>query len=144
MAKKTKRKTLVKSLDTIFSEYIRLKNANKQGFCTCVTCGKNGFWEKDNIHAGHFMSRKNFLTRWDERNVFPQCHYCNTYRYGEQYKYSLFLGKEISEELLDLSHNVVKFSDVYYCGLFNHCFIGWNYFLLSLEANKNKAGAFRS
>jgi len=111
MSKKPKRKTLVKNLDTVFSEYIRLKNANKQGYCTCVTCGKSGYWEKDGIHAGHFMSRKHFSTRWDETNVYPQCHYCNTYQYGEQYKYSLFLGKEQSEKLLNKSRNIVKFTD---------------------------------
>jgi len=112
MPKKAKRKTLVKSLDTVFSEYIRLKNANKQGFCTCVTCGKTGYWEKDGIHAGHFMSRKHFSLRWDERNVFPQCHYCNTYKYGEQYKYSLFLGSDISETLLQESHTIKKYTDI--------------------------------
>ena len=112
MSKKIKRKTLVKNLDTVFSQYIRLKNANKQGYCTCVTCGKTGYWEKDGIHAGHFMSRKHFSTRWDETNVYPQCHYCNTYKYGEQYKYSLFLGKEQSEKLLDKSHSIVKISDI--------------------------------
>lgn len=112
MSKKPKRKTLVKTLDDIFSQYIRLKNANKQGYCTCVTCGKEGYWEKDGIHAGHFMSRKHFATRWDEKNVYPQCHYCNTYQYGEQYKYSLFLGSNLSEELLSKSHTVVKYTDI--------------------------------
>lgn len=112
MSKKTKRKTLVTTLDTIFSKYIRLKNSDADGYCNCVTCGKKGYWEKDGIHAGHFMSRKHYSTRWDERNVKPQCGYCNTHKYGEQYKYSLYLGKETSEDLLELSHQTVKFSDI--------------------------------
>tara|TARA_R110002012_G_scaffold319658_1_gene540931 strand:+ start:750 stop:1151 length:402 start_codon:yes stop_codon:yes gene_type:complete len=112
MSKKTKRKTLVTTLDTVFSKYIRLKNSDANGYCNCITCGKKAYWEKDGIHAGHFMSRKHYSTRWDERNVKPQCHYCNTHKYGEQYKYSLYLGKETSEDLLELSHRTVKFSDV--------------------------------
>ena len=111
MPKKIKRSTLIKTLDDVFSQYIRLKNADKNGHCTCVTCGKKGYWEKDGIHAGHFISRKHYATRWDEKNVHPQCHYCNTYQYGEQYKYSLFLGANLSEDLLSKSNIITKYTN---------------------------------
>tara|TARA_R100001510_G_C7638664_1_gene196484 strand:- start:178 stop:579 length:402 start_codon:yes stop_codon:yes gene_type:complete len=111
MPKKIKRSTLIKNLDDIFSQYIRLKNADQDGYCTCVTCGKKGFWEKDNIHAGHFISRKHYATRWNEKNVHPQCSYCNTYQYGEQYKYSLFLGSKLSEDLFCQSNIITKFTN---------------------------------
>ena len=39
--RKISRKGLIKKLDTIFSEYIRKKNADKRGFVTCITSGKN-------------------------------------------------------------------------------------------------------
>jgi hypothetical protein len=109
--KKPKRKTLVKNLDDIFSKYIRLKNADKNGFCTCVTCGKKGYWTKDNIHCGHFISRKHYATRWDERNVSAQCHYCNTHKYGEQYKFSLYLGADLAQELYLKSKTICKITN---------------------------------
>jgi len=110
MAKKISRSRIVKYLDIAFSRYIRLKNADKTGYCTCVTCNREYHYKK--IQAGHFMSRKNYSTRWDERNVYPQCYGCNVMQQGKQYEFSLFLGKQVSEELLYLSKKIVKFSDI--------------------------------
>ena len=76
--------------------------------CTCVTCGKQYHWK--NIQAGQFMSRKHYSTRWDENNVFAQCVGCNMFKQGEQYKYSIFLGSELANELYLKSKEVVKFS----------------------------------
>lgn len=106
---KPSRKTLVKKLDTVFSEYIRRRYA-KNDIAECVTCGKKDHWKK--LQAGHFMSRKHYSTRWDERNVEVQCNACNVFRYGEQYKFSIYLGKELSDELYLKSHQTVKFSNV--------------------------------
>jgi len=111
-AKKPTRSKLVKKLDVVFSQYVRLSNADSRGFCTCVTCGKQGHWKTGGIQAGHFISRKHYSTRWDERNVKPQCVACNVYRSGEQYKYSLYLGNNLSEELYSKSKNIVKFTNV--------------------------------
>jgi hypothetical protein len=111
-AKKPTRSKLVKKLDVVFSQYIRLSNADKRGMCTCITCGKVGHWKTSGIQAGHFISRKHYSTRWDERNVKPQCVGCNVYRYGEQYKYSLYLGDNLSTELYEKSKNVTKFTNV--------------------------------
>jgi len=107
-AKKPTRGKLVKKLDVVFSKYIRLSSADNKGMCTCVTCGKQYHWK--NIQAGHFMSRKHYSTRWDEKNVKPQCVGCNMFKSGEQYKYSLFLGLELSNELYLKSKDIVKFS----------------------------------
>jgi hypothetical protein len=108
MAKKASRKTLVKNLDTIFSEYIRRRYA-KNEIAECVTCGKKDHWKK--LQAGHFMSRKHYVTRWDERNVEVQCMACNVFRYGEQYKFSKYLGQDLSDKLLAKSREMVKFTD---------------------------------
>jgi hypothetical protein len=110
MAKKPTRSSLVKKLDTVFSQYIRLSNADNNGYCTCVTCNKKIYWKE--IQAGHFMSRKHYSIRWDERNVKPQCKACNVFRYGEQFKYSLYLGQDLSNELHSLSHKTIKYSNV--------------------------------
>jgi hypothetical protein len=106
-AKKPKSK-LVKELDVVFSQYIRLSNS-KNGFCTCVTCGRLYEWKK--IQAGHFMSRQHYSVRWDERNVKPQCYGCNVMQQGKQFEFSRYLGEELSEELYLLSKQTQKFTE---------------------------------
>jgi hypothetical protein len=57
------------------------------------------------------MSRKYYSTRWNEENVQVQCVACNVYRYGEQYKFGIYLGKEKSEELLAESRKTLKITN---------------------------------
>lgn len=109
MPKKLSRKKLIVKLDNIFSKYIRLRDADKEGYCRCVTCGQKYHWKK--IQAGHFISRKHYATRWNEQNVHAQCVGCNVFKYGEQYKYSLYLGSKVSSDLLNKSHESVKYAD---------------------------------
>ena len=108
MPKKLTRSKLIKKLDAIFSRWVRLSNSVNE-ICTCVTCGKESHWK--DIQAGHFISRKHYSTRWDERNVLPQCVGCNVFKYGEQYKYSLYLGNKLSKNLLIESRNIIKFTN---------------------------------
>lgn len=107
-SKKPTKSKLVKKLDILFSKWVRLSNSDDQGYCYCVTCSKKYFWKE--IQAGHFMSRKHYSTRWDEDNVKPQCVGCNVYKSGEQYRYSVYLGKEKSEELYNKSLEIKKHS----------------------------------
>ena len=109
-SKKPIRSKLIKKLDVVFSQWVRLSNADHSGYCTCVTCEKRFHWKE--IQAGHFMSRKHYSTRWDENNVHPQCVACNVYRAGEQYKYSVFLGQYQAEELYLKSQEIIKYNNV--------------------------------
>jgi hypothetical protein len=106
--KKQSRKTLVKNLDTIFSTYIRRKDAIND-IAECVTCGKKDHYK--NLQCGHFMSRSNYSTRWEENNVGVQCYGCNISRSGEQYKFSQYLGDMLSNEMFVKSKQTVKFAD---------------------------------
>jgi 5-methylcytosine-specific restriction endonuclease McrA len=108
MSKKPSRKTIITKLDSIFSQYIRLRYS-KNEIATCVTCGKQDHWKK--MQNGHFVSRKHYATRWDEDNCQVQCSGCNVFRYGEQYLFSKYLGADLSEELLMKSRKIQKFSD---------------------------------
>jgi hypothetical protein len=108
MAKKPSRKTIITKLDSIFSQYIRLRYS-KNEIATCVTCGKQDHWKK--MQNGHFISRKHYATRFDEDNCQVQCSGCNVFRYGEQYLFSKYLGADLSEELLIKSRKIQKFSD---------------------------------
>jgi hypothetical protein len=109
MAKKVSRSSLVKKLDTVFSQYIRQRYA-ESGIAICITCGKQDEWKK--LQAGHFMSRRHYSTRWNEDNVQVQCYGCNVMRSGEQYLYSKYLGETMSITLLNESRKTVKFADV--------------------------------
>jgi len=108
------RSKVVKKLDAVFSEYIRLRNADKNGNVTCFTCGKVEHWKGKGMQAGHFQSRKHYATRWDETNVQVQCSGCNVFKYGEQYKFALNLDKHFgdgtAEELFIKAKEIVKFS----------------------------------
>ena len=78
--RKPSRKSIVKKLDQVFSLYVRNKYA-KNGFCECITCGRK--YPIKQIQCGHFMSRKNYSTRWELENVAPQCFGCNCMQQGK-------------------------------------------------------------
>lgn len=82
-------------LDKVFSEYIRLKNANDAGYCRCVTCGKYFYWR--NIQNGHYMSRRYMATRYSEMNCHPQCMPCNVMQHGNIPQYRMWLVKTYGE-----------------------------------------------
>jgi hypothetical protein len=113
LSKKVSRKNLVKRLDTVFSQYIRLRNANPQGIAECYTCGKRDDWKR--LQNGHFQSRKHYGTRWDETNCQVQCVSCNVYKYGEQYKFGVRLDEDFgygtAERLHTKATQITKYSN---------------------------------
>ena len=109
---------LKKELDTIFSVYIRLREANEYGYCQCFTCGVVRHY-KDGMQNGHFQSRKHLATRFSEDgNCEVQCVKCNVYSWGEQYKFSLALdakyGEGRAQELEFLARTTLKISRAEY------------------------------
>ena len=112
MAKKLTRSKLVKKLDAVFSQYIRLKDADEFGNATCFTCGKVDHWKK--LQNGHFQSRKHYSTRWDEINCQVQCAGCNVFKYGEQFIFGknldLEYGSGCSESLYYKAKQITKYS----------------------------------
>lgn len=113
VSKKPLRKNLIKELDTVFSQFIRLRYA-KNEIAECVTCGKKDHWSK--LQNGHWASRRHYSTRWDERNCNVQCASCNVFRAGEIYLYTKYLcsqyGDNFPEELYAKSQTNCKFTDV--------------------------------
>jgi len=109
---------LKKELDTIFSVFIRLREANEYGYCQCFTCGVVRHY-KDGMQNGHFQSRKHLATRFSEDgNCEVQCVKCNVYAWGEQYRFSLALdakyGEGRAEELEFLARTTLKISRAEY------------------------------
>jgi ribosomal protein L29 len=124
MKKPKKRKTLntknykelEKELDKIFSEYIRLRDADAQGFVFCITCGKPHYWSDGHrINCGHFLPRGRKATRFDERNCHGQCVMCNKWKSCEWdvYKQRMIelYGKEVVEELKQKSMTGISYNN---------------------------------
>jgi hypothetical protein len=118
MVKKKTQKYWKAKVDKPFHEYIRRRDAdNDTGYCKCVTCSKTiHFTESD---AGHFIGRQYLSTRYDERNVKAQCRKCNRFDYGRQFEFSIYLGNDLSQELLQQSRSILKLSDPEWKDLFN-------------------------
>ena len=111
MAKKERAK-VIERLDKVFSEFIRRRYADDRGFVRCYTCGAEKHWKE--VHAGHFMSRSKYATRWNETNVQVQCVSCNIFKAGEQYKFGVHLDEEhgegTAEEMMYLANQSGKFT----------------------------------
>ena len=114
MPSKLSRSKIVKKLDAIFSQYIRLKDADHKGDVSCFTCGKVSHY-KVGMQCGHFQSRKHYATRWLEMNVAVQCVGCNMFKSGEQYIFGKYLDEKFgygtAEELYIKSKETVKYSN---------------------------------
>ena len=128
--KKPTRKSLVIKLDTIFSQYIRRKDAINE-IAECITCGKRDHYKK--LQCGHFMSRSHYSTRWLETNVGVQCYGCNISRSGEQYKFSQYLGDNLAQEMYIKSKQIVKFADIDLIDMIEY----YNTKILALESKEN-------
>ena len=113
MAKKASRSKVIKQLDSVFSKYIRQRDAVNE-IATCFTCGKRDHWKR--LQNGHFQSRKHYSTRWDETNCQVQCAGCNVFKYGEQFLFGQNLdvkyGLGTSNELYLKAKKTVKISTV--------------------------------
>lgn len=109
--KKLTRSKLIKKLDSVFSKYIRRKDAIDD-VAKCVTCGVERHWKE--LQCGHFQSRSHYTTRWDELNVGVQCISCNIFKNGQQYLFSRYLDKHYGEgtsnELFLKSQTLGKFT----------------------------------
>ena len=86
------KKSLKKKTWKVFSQYIRLKYADEDGYVTCYTCGKRLFWKK--AQAGHAIGGRTNSVLFDEELVRPQCKRCNIFLGGN---YQVFITKLIKE-----------------------------------------------
>ena len=105
-----------RKLWTLYSEYIRRKDANADGCTNCVTCGKYLHWTE--LQAGHFLAGRSNGILFVEGNTFPQCVGCNVFKHGnleEFYPYMLkTFGDEKIQELKRLKRTTVKLDSTWY------------------------------
>lgn len=95
--KKHSRKWLVRNLDKIFSEFIRLRDQK------CVLC-----FSKIDLTCGHIFSRTAYSTRWDEENCHCQCWGHNFSHTYDPYPYLLWFQNKFGKEKLDALHRRYK------------------------------------
>ena len=98
-------KRLTARLDKLFSEYVRRRDADKNGVVRCCTCNTPHHWKDGD--CGHFVPRDRKAVRWDKRNSHFQCPFCNRFRSGEQHKHGEYIdkryGKGTAQYLQDIS-----------------------------------------
>ena len=101
------RKRLVKTLDKIFSKYIRLRDKG-----ICFVCGK----QEEFMQCGHLFSRVAYNTRWDEENAFCVCAGCNLRHEFDfepmRARYVSFLNQEKYDEIYQKFHSKDKLSNL--------------------------------
>lgn len=104
LKKKAPSKTKLKAeLDRVFSLYIRHRDSYR-----CCTCGKE---DPAQAQCGHYISRANMNTRWDEDNCNCQCVGCNVFKNGNMDEYALFMIKKHGQDILNEMNrrkNIVK------------------------------------
>jgi len=103
-----------KEVAKTFQKMIRIEAADRDGICTCVTCGEKDHWNSGNIHAGHFVSSRSNGVLFDERNCHPQDVRCNVFLGGNQEKYSAFMlfwyGQDVIDEINASRNSTVTFT----------------------------------
>jgi len=103
-----------KALETL-QKLVRIKAADDNGYCTCVTCGNIDLWSS--MDGGHYIA-KGHSSYWAlvEENIHPQCKSCNGFgmKYGTAAnQYTLYMidmyGREFVEEMENKKREQVKY-----------------------------------
>lgn len=95
-------KSYKKGVWEVFSLYIRARDADNNGICTCCTCSKKLFWRGVECQAGHFVSGRTNNILFDEQIVHAQCSHCNQYLSGNVWEYGKFLRMKYAYSYNDL------------------------------------------
>ncbi len=92
----------------MFSKFIRARDADWNGYCKCISCGRVKKWN-DSIDAGHYIPKgSDSALKYNEINVNAQCsYYCNKMKSGNQLLYRIGLVGKVGEEKvkqLEMAH----------------------------------------
>jgi len=94
------------ALWSMFSKFIRARDADKRGYCHCISCSICKNWKE--MDAGHYQSvGSDRALKYNEINVNAQCYSCNVMKSGHLIEYRRGLVNKHSEEIvkkLELSH----------------------------------------
>lgn len=79
-AEKRARRLAIAEADKWFSEWIRLRDSDANGWATCITSGRRLPWRQ--VDCGHYVSRAKWSVRYEERNAHAQSKMANRYQGG--------------------------------------------------------------
>ena len=114
MAKSKSLPKLKKQALELIQLLVRVKAADDNGYCKCVTCDAVSKWN-DGMQGGHFISRGK--TKWClvEENIHPQCAGCNGFGmkyHNKEAVYTLYMqdmyGNDFVQNMLDTQGELVK------------------------------------
>jgi len=77
--RKISKKGLKKKCWKLMSLWVRLKNADKNGYVRCITCDKIKHFRQ--MDCGHL---RHGVLDYYEKNLAPQCDFCNRFNSGQR------------------------------------------------------------
>lgn len=89
-----------KQLWPVFSQFIRIRDSDQEGYCKCFTCGWVKYWKDGD--CGHGIGRQHMATKYDEKNNHFQCKHCNGFEGGKREKYKEQVNKLYGPQTWDL------------------------------------------
>lgn len=89
----------LKTADSWFSKFIRIRDADSRGILFCISCGEPVFWKK--ADAGHFIKRQHKSLRFNEKNTNSQCKNCNWLKQGNDINYAKGLDKKYGTGIIE-------------------------------------------
>jgi len=95
-----------KKLWKVFSEYIRRRDSNKEGYGKCFTCPRIIHWKKGD--CGHGIGRQHKGTKYNEKNNHLQCKHCNGFEGGKREVYRDEMNKRYGAGTWDLMEASAK------------------------------------
>lgn len=102
-----KHNELEKKLDAEVSFYVRMAFSDDGGYAQCYTCG--AYHSVKDLDCGHYISRTNRGTRWDLRNLRPQCTECNCFNEGRHEVFRKNLVRDLGEDAVEDLEKTAEF-----------------------------------
>lgn len=84
--------TVEEDLDLVFSQYIRLRDSDENGYLICYCCGAVIYWTE--AECMHFVPRIHKSTRYSEENCHGGCSSCNGPKKGNLIPYGEHLERD--------------------------------------------------
>lgn len=97
--KKLSRNKIIKKLDAVFSEYIRLRDSDSKGIIICPLCWKRIF--RKYAQNMHFISRWVLKYRFSEKNCHAGCMRCNVILHWNYIIYTRYMQRKFWYDFVD-------------------------------------------
>ena len=107
----TKKRAKTRAWDAC-SQWVRLKEADEDGYVKCYTCDTVKYWKGEGMQAGHVIQGRGNSILFETDGIRPQCYGCNVRQRGRLDimvpKIIDEIGRERYDELLSLKGKELK------------------------------------